>query len=122
MCLGRYDMSDDQRQDEQDEQHEQPDESQDKRQDEQHDSQGGSPDVSQDEQEIAQVREERLDPDNRPDGAEVDNTGRTFDPEKGLFTDQDEYDEADPKFVDDELPDSRKDTEDESDGDTEPEE
>jgi hypothetical protein len=75
-----------------------------------------SDDQRQDEDEIEEVREERLDPDNRPDGAEVDNTGRTFDPEKGLFTDQDEYDEVDPKFVDEELPDSR--TDDESDADS----
>jgi hypothetical protein len=69
----------------------------------------------QDEDEIEQVREERLAAENRPDGAEVDNTDRTFDPEKGLFTDQDEYDDVEPKFVDDELPDNR--TDDASDGD-----
>lgn len=37
--------------------------------------------------EIEETREERLDPDNRPDNAEVDNTGRTFDAETGTFVD-----------------------------------
>lgn len=45
-------------------------------------------------EQVEREREERLDPDNRPDGAEVDNTGRDFDPEVGLFTDSDGYDEA----------------------------
>jgi len=48
-------------------------------------------DVSEEEQaEIEQTREERLDPENRPESAEVDNTDRTFDPERGEFTDQSE--------------------------------
>ncbi len=42
--------------------------------------------VSEEEQqEMAEERERRLDPDNRPEGAEVDNTGRTF--KDGEFVD-----------------------------------
>ena len=37
--------------------------------------------------EIEAEREERLDPDNRPDNAEVDNTDRDFDTTTGQFTD-----------------------------------
>ena len=43
-------------------------------------------------------RQERLDPDNRPDEAEVDNTDRDFDVEKGMFTDHEGYEQADNKF------------------------
>lgn len=43
--------------------------------------------------EIEATREERLDPDNRPDGAEVDNTDRTFDAKAGMYTDNPEYSE-----------------------------
>lgn len=42
------------------------------------------------EEEIEQIereRAERLDPENRPPNAEVDNTQRTFDPAKGDFID-----------------------------------
>jgi hypothetical protein len=46
--------------------------------------------------EIEEERERRLDPDNRPDDAEVDNTERTFDSDTGLFTDSEEYDEGAP--------------------------
>ena len=42
---------------------------------------------------------ERLDPDNRPEDTEVDNTGRTFDSGAGKFTDSDDYDESDRPFV-----------------------
>ncbi len=43
--------------------------------------------ISEDEKTtIAQEREERLDPSNRPDGAEVDNTGKTF--EDGEFVEE----------------------------------
>ena len=49
-------------------------------------------------EEIEAERQERLDPDNRPDGALVDNTDRDFDPQKGMFTDQDGYDQAEKKF------------------------
>ncbi len=38
-------------------------------------------------QEIAAEREERLDPENRPHHAEVDNTQRDFDEENGEFLD-----------------------------------
>ena len=37
--------------------------------------------------EIETEREERLDPDNRPENAEVDNTDRDFDTTTGQFTD-----------------------------------
>jgi hypothetical protein len=43
-------------------------------------------------------RRERLDPDNRPDRAEVDNTDRDFDVEKGMFTDHEGYEQAENKF------------------------
>lgn len=62
------------------------------------------PGEGQDPEEIEAEREERLDPDNRPENAEVDNTRREFDAEKGTFTDRDDYDEVEPEFVgDDEL-------------------
>ena len=37
--------------------------------------------------EIETERKERLDPDNRPENAEVDNTDRDFDSTTGQFTD-----------------------------------
>ena len=49
-------------------------------------------------EEIEEERGRRLDPDNRPDHVEVDNTHRDFDAEKGMFTDSEGYDEADKKF------------------------
>jgi hypothetical protein len=49
-------------------------------------------------EDVEAERERRLDPDNRPDNVEVDNTQREFDPEKGMFTDDDGYEEADSKF------------------------
>ncbi len=52
----------------------------------------------EDEEEIEKEREERLDPENRPDEVEVDNTDREFDPEKGMFTDNEDYDQAEAKF------------------------
>ncbi len=56
-------------------------------------------------QDIEEEREKRLDPDNRPDNVEVDNTDRTFDTDRGMFTDNDDYDESeDPPFVDKEDP------------------
>ena len=56
-------------------------------------------------QDMEEERERRLDPDNRPDGAEVDNTERTFDHERGQFTDSDDYDESEPApFSDPEDP------------------
>lgn len=39
-------------------------------------------------------RQQRLDPHNRPDGTEVDNTDRTFDPEAGTLTDSPDHPEA----------------------------
>jgi hypothetical protein len=51
-----------------------------------------------DAEQIEKERKERLDPDNRPDGVEVDNTDRDFDAEKGMFTDAEGYDEAEEKF------------------------
>jgi hypothetical protein len=56
---------------------------------------GADPD---DEAEIEEERERRLDPDNRPDNVEVDNTQRDFDAEKGMFTDSEGYDGAEEKF------------------------
>ena len=56
----------------------------------------------QDVEEIEAEREKRLAADNRPENAEVDNTQRTFDPETGMFTDEDGQEEAEPKFVPDE--------------------
>ena len=47
---------------------------------------------------IERERQQRLDPENRPDSVEVDNTDRDFDPEKGMFTDSEGYDEAEPEF------------------------
>ena len=47
---------------------------------------------------IEKERAERLDPQNRPDDAEVDNTDRTFDAERGMFTDSEGYDDAEPTF------------------------
>ena len=45
-------------------------------------------DLSEEEiDEIEAEREERLDPDNRPENAEVDNTDRDFDTTTGQFTD-----------------------------------
>ncbi len=56
-------------------------------------------------QEMNQEREKRLDPDNRPDGAQVDNTERTFDHDRGQFTDAEDYDDSEPpRFSDPEDP------------------
>jgi hypothetical protein len=52
----------------------------------------------EDEAEIEEERERRLDPENRPDGAQVDNSERDFDAEKGMFTDTEGYEEAEEKF------------------------
>jgi len=51
------------------------------------DQQPSEADVEQ----IERERAERLAEENRPEGAEVDNTGRDFDPEKGMFTDREEH-------------------------------
>lgn len=56
-------------------------------------------------EEIEHTRETRLDPDNRPENAEVDNSTRSFDTQRGHFTDNDEYDESEPpQFSDPEDP------------------
>jgi hypothetical protein len=55
-------------------------------------------------QEMEAERQRRLDPENRPEGAEVDNTERTFDHERGRFTDSEDYDSAEPRFSDPEDP------------------
>ena len=39
--------------------------------------------------ELEKIRQERLDPDNRPDNVEVDNTQRDFNPDTGKFEDSD---------------------------------
>jgi len=52
----------------------------------------------EDEAAVEEERERRLDPDNRPDGAEVDNTDRDFDAAKGMFTDSEEYDQTGEQF------------------------
>ena len=62
---------------------------------------GGTPQPGadpEDEQQIEEERQRRLDPENRPDNVEVDNTDRDFDPEKGMFTDAEGYDEAEERF------------------------
>jgi hypothetical protein len=45
-------------------------------------------------EEIEEERRRRLAPENRPENAEVDNTDRDFDVEKGMFTDQEGYEDA----------------------------
>ena len=47
---------------------------------------------------LEEERRERLDPENRPENAEVDNSGREFDAEKAMFTDEPGYDEAEKVF------------------------
>ena len=44
----------------------------------------------EEQREIEEERERRLDPDNRPDNVEVDNTDRDFDPVQGRFEDSEE--------------------------------
>lgn len=77
---------------------------------------GIEPDKEPDEQtkqEMAEERARRLDPDNRPDSAEVDNTDRTFDHERGQFTDSEEYDpDQPPVFTDPEHANTRDGAED----------
>jgi hypothetical protein len=48
---------------------------------------------------IEAERQERLDPENRPDNAEVDNSERTFDADAGKFTDRDDYSEDDKPYA-----------------------
>jgi len=56
---------------------------------------GADPD---DAEEIEAERQERLDPDNRPEDAEVDNSDREFDAEKGMYTDSEGYEQAEERF------------------------
>ncbi|MGH3337044.1 MAG: hypothetical protein ACRDOZ_14595 [Nocardioides sp.] len=46
-----------------------------------------NPPDEQEQKEIEEERERRLDPDNRPEGSEVDNTQRTFDEDEWKFED-----------------------------------
>ena len=51
--------------------------------------------VSEEERaEIERTRQARLDPENRPENAEVDNTHREFDSEAGMFTDAPGYEQV----------------------------
>ena len=75
----------------------------DEAQDEQDEQDGAGEKEQPDQEQVLQEREERLDPDNRPDNVEVDNTDRTFDPETGFFEDRDEHDSAPKQFVDEEA-------------------
>jgi hypothetical protein len=55
--------------------------------------------------EVEEEREKRLDPDNRPENAEIDNTSRDFDVARGMFTDNDDHHEDEPApFSDPEDP------------------
>lgn len=56
--------------------------------------------------EMEEERDRRLDPENRPDGAEIDNTDRDFDVDKGMFTDSEAYEKVDPEYKDPEDPNS----------------
>ena len=47
---------------------------------------------------LEEERRERLDPEKRPENAQVDNSGREFDMEKAMFTDEPGYDEAEKQF------------------------
>ncbi|MCW2817597.1 MAG: hypothetical protein JWR42_384, partial [Marmoricola sp.] len=47
--------------------------------------------------EMEEDREQRLDPENRPENAEIDNTDRDFDVKRGMFTDNDAYDDSEPE-------------------------
>ena len=52
--------------------------------------QGGRADFDElPDDELEEERQKRLDPDNRPDNIEVDNSNRTFDPKTGFFEDTD---------------------------------
>ena len=68
---------------------------------------------------MEEEREKRLDPDNRPDGAEIDNTERTFDVDRGQFTDSEDYDDSEPApFADPEDPNQNDDDSDDSEDDS----
>jgi hypothetical protein len=50
-------------------------------------------------EQILKEREERLDPENRPENTEVSNAGREFNIEKGMFTDEPGFEEAEEQFT-----------------------
>lgn len=50
-------------------------------------------------EQILKEREERLDPENRPENTEVSNAGREFNIEKGMFTDEEGFEEAEEQFT-----------------------
>ncbi len=85
-------------------------------------SQGIEPGEEPDEetkQDIEEERERRLDPDNRPEGAEVDNTQRDFDVERGRFTDSEDYNPSEPApYRDPEDPNNADNDADEGDDDS----
>lgn len=54
-------------------------------------------------EQILKEREERLDPDNRPENTEVSNAGREFDVAKGMFTDEPGFEEAEEKYTAEEM-------------------
>lgn len=54
-------------------------------------------------EEILEDRKERLAEENRPENTEVSNAGREFDGEKGMFTDEPGFDEAEKKYTLDET-------------------
>ena len=57
----------------------------------------GQEDVPEDKQQaIEEEREKRIDPDNRPENAEVDNSERDFDVKSGQFTDHETDEEIGP--------------------------
>lgn len=47
---------------------------------------------------LLEERSERLDEDNRDENTSVDNTGRDFDVEKGMYTDDPDYEQAEKKY------------------------
>jgi len=54
-------------------------------------------DLSDDEKlQLVKERVERLDPENRPDNVQIDNSDRDFDPVKGQFTDSEDDPEIGP--------------------------
>jgi hypothetical protein len=54
-------------------------------------------------EEILADREKRLAEENRPENTEVSNAGREFDGEKGMFTDEEGFEEAEKKYTLDET-------------------
>ena len=56
----------------------------------------GNEDVCEDKQKAIEERQERLTPDNRPEGAQIDNSEREFDLGTGQFTDHETDEEIGP--------------------------